>query len=286
MEGSTALTSVDPGLIADACTALGVSDVREIGAPGGQKAVRQVDRNGTDLVMKVVALRASSPTTLQRAEREVELLQSLTSDHVVRVESELVTIGSPPRGAAWLEEFLDGDDLQAHLGSRWTWGDTAEFGYQVADGLAAAHAAGVIHRDLSPHNVRRLSSGTYKVMDFGFARHTLRTGLTIAGQPGTPGFLSPEHLNAYSGGPMPASDVFGVGILMYAALTGEWPIPYNGDDGDYVRRLGRVEITDIGIKRPDLTDQQLAVVRRMLHPQPARRFLNGKRLADALEPLR
>ena len=85
---------------------------------------------------------------------------------------------------------------------------------------------------------------------------------------------------------MPASDVFGVGILMYAALTGELPIPYNGDDPDYVRRLGRVEITDIGIKRPDLTDQQLAVVRRMMHPQPARRFLNGQRLADALEPLR
>src|SRR2546429_3551059 len=123
-------------------------------------------------------------------------------------------------------------------------------------------------------------------MDFGFARHTLRTGLTVAGQPGTPGFLSPEHLNAYSGVPMPASDVFGVGILMYTAMTGELPIPYNGDDADYLRRLGKVEITDIGMKRADLTQPQMAAMRRMLHPQPARRFLNGRRLADALEPLR
>lgn len=282
------MTTVDPALISEACAGLGVSDVREIGAPGGQKVVRQVVRGGDDLVMKVVALRSSAPTTLKRAEREVELLKSLASPHVVRVESDLITIGAPVRGAAWLEEFLDGGDLTAHLGPQWGWTDAADLGYQVADGLAAAHAAGVIHRDLSPNNVRRLSTGTYKVMDFGFARHTLRTGITVAGagQPGTPGFLSPEHLNAYSGVPMPASDVFGVGILMYAALTGELPIPYNGDDADYVRRLGRVEIADIGTKRPDLKPDQLAVVRRMLHPQPARRFLNGRKLADALESLR
>ena len=73
---------------------------------------------------------------------------------------------------------------------------------------------------------------------------------------------------------------------MYAALTGKLPIPYTGDDADYVRRLGRVEIADIGTKRTDLKPDQLAIVRRMLHPQPARRFLNGRKLADALEPLR
>lgn len=282
------MTTVDPALISEACTELGVSDVREIGAPGGQKVVRQVVRGGDDLVLKVVALRSSAPTTLKRAEREVELLKSLASPHVVRVESDLITIGAPVRGAAWLEEFLDGGDLAAYLEPQWSWTEAADLGYQVADGLAAAHAAGVIHRDLSPNNVRRLSTGTYKVMDFGFARHTLRTGITVAGagQPGTPGFLSPEHLNAYSGVPMPSSDVFGVGILMYAALTGKLPIPYTGDDADYVRRLGRVEIADIGIKRTDLKPDQLAIVRRMLHPQPARRFLNGRKLADALEPLR
>lgn len=280
------MTAVDAALVADACAELGVTDVREIGAPGGQKAVRQVTQQGRDLILKVVALRASSPASLKRAEREVELLQSLASPHVVRVESDLATIGSPARGAAWLEELLDGGDLPAYLGSQWTWAEAAELGYQVADGLAAAHAAGVIHRDLSPNNVRRLSNGTYKVMDFGFARHTLRSGLTAAGQPGTLGFLSPEHLNAYSGGPMPASDVFCVGILMYAALVGEWAIPYNGDEADYFRRLAKVQVTDIALKRPDLTDKQLAVMRRMLHPQPARRFVDGRRLASALDTLR
>jgi eukaryotic-like serine/threonine-protein kinase len=279
------MTTVAPTLIAEACAALGVSDVSPIGAPGGQKAVRHVRRGTDDLVMKVIAIGSSSPTTLTRAEREVELLKSLGSQHVVRVESDLVRLGNPVHGAAWLEEALDGDDLTGHLGPQWSWAETARLGLEVANGLAVAHAAGVIHRDLSSNNVRRLSDGTYKVMDFGFARHTLRTGLTVAGQPGTPGFLSPEHLNAYSGVPMPASDVFGVGTLMYVALTGELPIPYTGDDADYVGRLSKVAIIDIAVKRPDLTTDEQALVRRTLHPQPARRFLNGRKLADVLESL-
>lgn len=278
------MTSAGADLIADACDALHVIDEGVIGAPGGQKAVRRVRRGGDNLILKVIALTSSSPTTLTRAEREVELLKSLDSPHVVKVESDLVPLGNPIRGAAWLEEFLDGDDLTAYLGPRWSWDDVARLGFEVADGLAAGHAAGVIHRDLSPNNVRRLSSGRYKVMDFGFARHTLRTGVTVAGQPGTLGFLSPEHLNAYSGVPMPASDVFGVGILMYLALTGELPIPYIDDDADYFRRLGKVELAgDIASKRPDLTPSQQALIRRMLHPQPARRFTNGRKLAQALE---
>ena len=279
------MTTVDPALIAEACTALGVSDLNSIGAPGGQKVVRHVRRGSDDLVLKIIAIRSSSPTTLARAEREVELLKSLASEHVVRVESDLVQLGAPVHGAAWLEEFLDGGDLTGYLGTQWSWTDTARMGLQIADGLAAAHAVGVIHRDLSSNNVRRLSDGTYKVMDFGFARHTLRSGLTVAGQPGTPGFLSPEHLNAYSGVPMPASDVFGVGTLMYVALTGELPIPYAGDDVDYVNRLSKVQIIDIAVGRPDLAADQQALIRRALHPQPARRFLSGRKLADALGPL-
>jgi serine/threonine protein kinase len=81
-------------------------------------------------------------------------------------------------------------------------------------------------------------------MDPGFARHTLRSGLTVGGQPGTPGFLSPEHLGSYSGAPTPSSDVFCVGILVFVALTGELPIPYSGDLTDYLVRLAQVEVGD------------------------------------------
>lgn len=134
--------------------------------------------------------------------------------------------------------------------------------------------------------MRRLDNGSYKVMDFGFARHTLLSGITVAGQPGTAGFLSPEHLNSYSGGPTPASDVFCVGILLFTALTGTSPFPYQGDDDDYLRRLINGNIsTSLTSVRPDLDDSVVELVMRCLHRQPARRYINGARLRDAIGAL-
>lgn len=281
------VTQVTDEMIQLALDELEVSDLGAVGAVGGQKAVRKVSDGTRDLVMKVIALTPSAPDALRRAEREVDLLAKLTSPHIVRVESTLRELGEPAVAAAWLEEYLDGEDLTALLGTPWAWDDTAQLGYQISHGLAAGHEVGVIHRDLSSNNVRRLSDGTFKVLDFGFARHTLLSGITVAGQPGTRGFLSPEHLNSYSGGPMPSSDVFCVGILLFSALTGQLPIPWTGDDDDYLRRLAAVRLSaDLATVRPDLTPPQAALVMRCLHPQPARRFITAARLRDAIGAVR
>lgn len=277
------MTVADQQLIDEALTALNAVNKGVIGAPGGQKAVRLVEHAGIDCVLKVVAIGSTSDDTLKRAAREVELLAGIDSPNVVKVKSGLVTIGDPVRGAAWLEEYLDGEDLGPLLGARqWSWDEARQMGIQVSNGLAEGHARKVIHRDLSANNVRRLSDGTYKVLDFGFARHTLRSQVTFNGQPGTPGFLSPEHLNSYSGGPATMSDVFQVGNLMYCALTRKLPYPYTGDDADYITRLRAGAMTALSVERPDLTPEQLEVVNRALHPQPARRFINAASLRDAL----
>lgn len=127
-----------------------------------------VERNGETCVAKVVAVGHTSDDTLTRARREVELLAGIDSPNVVKVESDLITIGGPVRGAAWLEEYLDCGDLGPLLGTReWTWFEVRQMGVEVANGLAEGHARKVIHRDLSANNVRRLSNGTYKVLDFG-----------------------------------------------------------------------------------------------------------------------
>jgi eukaryotic-like serine/threonine-protein kinase len=279
------MANVDQSLVEQAFRQLNCTSVKEL-KPGGQKVVHLVEREGQQSVMKVIEIVASYTEALQRAEREVALLAELSSAHVVQVTHDLVKIGDPVQGAAWLEEYLDGDDLTAFLSEPWEWGRAAEMGYQVALGLGVAHERGVVHRDLSPNNVRLTSSGQYKVMDFGFARFTLRSGLTIAGQPGTPGFMSPEHVNAYSGTPTPASDVFVLGILMYCALTGVQPFPYGGDEAEYFHRLQAVDFPDIKLLRDDLEDDQIAFLRRCMHPQPARRFRNGGQVARALEVLK
>lgn len=280
------MTVADETLIAEAVTALRLTDGGPIGAAGGQKAVRKVSRGGRTFVLKVVALEFTTDETLKRAEREVELLASLDNPNVVKVESGLEELGTPVHAAAWIEEYLDGDDLGKLLnGTRWAWDDARAMGVQVANGLAAGHRKSVIHRDLSANNVRRLSDGTYKVLDFGFARHTLRSGLTVAGQPGTRGYLTPEHLNSYSGGPMQMSDVFQVGILLYTALSGVSPYPWTGDDYEYMTRLQSGSMTPLGAHRTDLTVEQLGIVHRALHQQPARRYRNAAALRDELEAI-
>lgn len=275
---------VEQGLIDEAMAALAVSPVDELRS-GGQKTVRLVDRDGETLVMKVIAIDSGAPDALRRAQREVELLQGVDSQNVVEVASELVELGDPPRGATWLEKYLTGSDLGDLVGDEWTLDDTLAMATDVARGLAALHAVPVVHRDLSENNIRRLDSGRYVVMDPGFARHTMKSDLTVGGQPGTPGFLSPEHLQGYSGAPMAASDVFCVGILMFRALTGHLPIPFTGDAADYLQRLSRVETEDIAALRPDLPSEAITLIRRCLHPQPARRPRNGKRLVAALEEI-
>lgn len=247
--------------------------------------VRLVRRDGNECVLKVVGIESDAPDALRRAQREVELLKALDSDHVVKVESDLVEIGNPVVGASWLEEYLDGVDLADELGAQWSWDDTRKMGREVALGLGAMHEVKVVHRDLSASNVRHVDGGRYVVMDPGFARHTLRSGLTVGGQPGTLGFLSPEHLQAYSGSPTPSSDVFCLGVLMYTALTGNQPIPFTGDPGEYLGRLLDAEIPDVAGIRPDLPAPAVELITSMLHPQPARRPRNGNRVAALLEDL-
>jgi eukaryotic-like serine/threonine-protein kinase len=275
---------VDQQLIDDAAAALSVTVVEAL-KEGGQKTVLLVERAGERFVMKVIATGSTLPDALKRATREVELLKSIDHPNVVKVASDLMELGETPDGVAWLEEHLDGEDLSDALTERWDWDATKAMALDVARGLSAMHDVKVVHRDLSTNNIRQVTDGRYVVMDPGYARHTEKSQLTGHGQPGTPGFLSPEHLQAYSGAPTAASDVFCVGILMQLALTTELPIPYTGNQGDYAARLAAVTVNDIETARTDLDAPVLEAVRRCLHPQPARRFRNGSRLADALEQL-
>lgn len=275
---------VDDALIEAAAALLGVSIVRPL-KQGGQKTVMLAQADGAQRVLKVIGLGSSLPDALRRAQREVELLQGVNHPNVVRVVSDLVEIGDPRVGAAWLEDYLDGADLSDLVGDAWDWLGVRMMALEVARGLSALHEVNVVHRDLSANNIRQLTTGAWVVMDPGFARHEDRSDMTVGGQPGTAGFLSPEHVQAYSGAPTAASDVFCVGNLMVLALTGETAIPYFGDIADYIARLARVEVVDLHGIRPDLPQPALDLIARSLHAQPARRYRNGRRLAEALEAI-
>lgn len=250
---------------------------------GGQKVVYQAELGGTAVVVKVIEVPESpyADEVVERARREVELLSTIESDFVVRVLSEAVEIGDSPDAVCWVEEFLDGEDLRDLTGSfPWSPDQVWALITDTAQGLAACHELDVVHRDLSPGNVRQRANGRFVLMDPGFARHLSKTALTGQYQPGTRNYISPEHVPG--GQPTPASDVFGVGILAFQALTGQVPVRHTGDEGQYYDQLRTGQAPTVRSQRGDVPEELALVVDRCLQRQPARRYLDAAELLDGL----
>jgi serine/threonine-protein kinase len=128
-------------------------------------------------------------------------------------------------------ELLEGDTLADRLRSGpLPWPDAVRIGADVAAALAAAHRLGIVHRDVKPGNVVITPAGP-KVLDFGIAALTGATGATVTGPTaigevvlaGTPAYAAPEALRGEP--PSPASDVYGLGALLFEMLTGAPPSP-------------------------------------------------------------
>ncbi|GAA0231655.1 hypothetical protein GCM10010492_32850 [Saccharothrix mutabilis subsp. mutabilis] len=168
----------------------------------------------------VVPPGADAGEAVARAAREARIAARLHHPNAVTVH-DVVTDGGVP---VLVMEHVAGRSLS---GVVLPVADAARVGAQVASALAAAHAAGVVHRDVKPGNVLLTGDGTAKITDFGIARAfgdvtVTRTGVLA----GTPAFLAPEV--ARGGSPGTASDVFALGATLYALVEGRPPF----GDGD------------------------------------------------------
>lgn len=245
-------------------------------AQGGQKSVLKGTLSGQPAVAKVVLI-PEGPSGIiarERAYREVELLSAVDSDHVVGVLTDVVEITEPTTALCWAEEYLGGVDLSATLSCRWTEDEVWKFLWDMANALEACHSLRVVHRDLSPGNIRKLENGQYVLMDPGLAKHLTKTALTGNFQPGTDGYRSPEHTPGAS--PLPASDIFSLGILAFYALTGTFPIDPSGVD--YQNHLRESQAPSLATLDPTLDPELIRIIDRCLEKQPSRRFLDGNEL--------
>ncbi|MGI5504522.1 protein kinase domain-containing protein [Lentzea sp. CA-135723] len=156
----------------------------------------------------------------RRAMREGRIAARLQHPHAVAVYDVAEDDSQP-----WLiMEYLPSKSLSAVLSERGTLPprDVASIGMQVASALAAAHNAGIVHRDIKPGNVLLGDDGTVKITDFGISRATGDVTVTATGMlAGTPAYLAPEVAKGYD--PGSPSDVFSLGSTLYAAIEGEPP---------------------------------------------------------------
>jgi hypothetical protein len=149
---------------------------------------------------------------------------------------------------------------------------------QTAEALAAAHAAGVVHRDVKPGNVLVGNDGMVKIADFGIARSASSVPLTGTGQVvGTAHYLSPEQ--AQGSPATPASDVYALGTVAYECLAGR-----RAFDGENSVQIALKQIREEPRPLPDDVPAGIrAVVERAMAKDPTVRYADGAALRDAVE---
>ena len=201
----------------------------------------------------------------------------MTHPHVVAVydtgedaECDIFIVMERLTGRTLAHELADGPLDEARL-------------RQVADAvlgaLGAAHAEGIVHRDVKPGNILLADDGTLKIGDFGIATF-LDASDTVTRVPlGTPAYTAPERLRGL--GATARSDLYSLGVVLYEAAAGTRP--FTGEGPSAVAEAVVIGThVPLGEQRPDLSPALVATVERALATDPADRFADAEAMRDAL----
>ena len=266
---------------------------RVLGA-GGMGVVLRVTHLERAEVFALKFLRPSvarDPSAALRFVREAEAAGRIKSPHVVGI----FDVGALASGSPYLVmEYLEGTTLSNRLSGdkRLTLDQACDLALQVAQGLAAAHAMGVIHRDIKPANLF-LTAGRdgrewLKIVDFGIskildpdsatAQHLTRTQTSI----GSPLYMSPEQMRSARTADFRA-DQWSLGVVLYRTATGHLPFDAKSLPRLCVQVL-EADFVPVATRCPDLPPAFAAAVERCLRPLPSDRYADIAELAQALVP--
>ncbi|HEX2543970.1 MAG TPA: serine/threonine-protein kinase [Ramlibacter sp.] len=196
----------------------------------------------------------------------------------------IITIHDLGREGDWLYiamELLQGTELRDRMAQGPLPLDVAlDIGAQVASALAAAHASGVVHRDIKPGNIMLVGNGQAKIMDFGIARMQSSDVRTQSGTMlGSPKYMSPEQVSGH-----PAdhrSDIFSLGSVLYEMVAG---VPAFGGDnlGELLSLIQHGHPPPPGTFRPGIPGSLEVVIARAMQKNPAARYQDAGEMARDL----
>jgi serine/threonine-protein kinase len=263
----------------------GFADVRELSS-GTLAHVY----SATELPLgRTVILKCLKPTLppdsafAQPLVREARILAALNHPNIEQLYRFIRT----DRTLALVLEHVDGRSLRKAEDDRQLLSEEVmAIGFEIARGLAHAHAAGVVHGDLKPANVVLGANGTVKLIDFGIARaSSLGVGEVLAsrvagpGLFGTPAYMSPEQL--LSDEIDHRSDIYSLGVILYEALAGRLPIDRRAArDAGSRNRIEPLEHVAQGLPRP-----LCGIVMRCLRSSPSQRFQSADEIVNELGEL-
>ena len=260
---------------------LGSYEIRELLGRGGCGIVFKAfdDRLNRPVAIKVLSpeLAATSPAR-KRFVREAQAAAAIRHEHVVAIHD----VGKEPIPFLVME-YIAGQTLQQHLDTKGPL-DTAEvvrIGRQIALGMQAAHAIGLVHRDIKPGNVL-VESGSerVKLTDFGLARAGDDASLTQSGTiAGTPLYMSPEQA---SGDTIDSrSDLFSLGSVLYVMVTGRPPFRASTTLA-VLNRVANEEPRPIEEIIPETPEWLIAVIGKLHAKKPDDRYATAQEVADVL----
>ncbi len=214
---------------------------------------------------------AADAVARERLRREARAVAGLSHPAIVRVHDILAIEGD--EGDAIVMELVEGETLAERLRQRAFGIDLAlRLGAEVASGLAAAHAHGIVHRDLKAENVMIDTAGHARILDFGVAKHPQAGGdatLTGIGQTvGTSRAMSPEQARGLEVDHR--SDLFALGVMLYEAVTGESPF-LASTTIDTLSRVCSLRQRPAAEIRPELPGEVSDLIDRLLEKDPGRR---------------
>ena len=249
-------------------------DLLSLLGEGGMGAVWRARDRELD---EVVALKLIRPELsaigdmVKRFRSEVKLARRVTHRHVARI----FEVGTLEGVAFFTMELIEGGSLGARLrlGGRLPWREAVTVAAAILDGLEAAHAVGVVHRDVKPDNILLEHGGRVVLTDFGIASaRTAAAGLLA----GTPVYMAPEQ--AAGEPPTPAVDVYSVGVVLYEMLTGA--AAFAGTPPEIFEAKRAREALEITL--PDVEAALADVVRRATARDAARRVRSAHELRGLL----
>jgi tetratricopeptide (TPR) repeat protein/TolB-like protein len=255
--------------------------VETIGAGGMGVVYRAHDEAlDRDVALKLLPPSLSSdPTARERFLREARAAAALDHPHICTVHE----AGEDDSGRLFLAMvYYEGETLKARLSrGPLPLEDVTAAAIQLARGLAAAHARGIVHRDVKPANVMVAADGAVKLLDFGLARvaddPVTRPGLT----PGTVAYMSPEQVRGDRVDHR--TDLWALGVLLYEMLAGVRPFR-GGSDRIVLDAIVHTEPEALRLLRPETREPMAHVIERLLKKNPEERYGSAQELLADLEP--
>jgi serine/threonine protein kinase len=262
---------------------LGRYEVREFIGEGGMGEVYRAWDSVLQRDVAVKILTARDDEMLKRFEREAVVIGRLDNPNVVAAH-DFSLAGEHPY---IVMEYLRGETLKERItrGAMPT-NDAVNMALGVCAGVSACHSVGIIHRDLKPANVFLADTPHYgtvaKVLDFGVAKPAQYRVSDLTGPGklvGTPRYIAPEQLNGAEADEL--SDQYGIGLLLYVALSGK--PPFVGKQGkDLIQAILTAEYAPLAGVRSDVPEELDAVIEKALDVEKGRRYPSVQHFGRAL----